>query len=103
MPTLSHNSPLKAFGTAIGDALLRALLIIVILEAGWWAPCSYLEERYSIFSQFPIPLAEAAFSSVGAKATFMAKGLACGTGVVETPQVPSRLQVGNHFILRGES
>ena len=69
MPTPAYNLAFKAFGRAIGDALLRTLCIIAILSFGYWVPSLYLDEKYGILGLFgPGLLADATFSFAKASA-----------------------------------
>jgi hypothetical protein len=63
MPTPSYNPDLRAYKMAIRDFLLRTIFSLSILVVGYWAPSSYLLEKYGIFAQFGCGvLAEAAFA-----------------------------------------
>jgi hypothetical protein len=63
MPTPVYNPDLNAYKSAIRDFLLRTIFGLTILAVGYWAPSSYLLERYGIFAQFGCgALAETAFS-----------------------------------------
>ena len=63
MPTPLYNPDLKAHRSAIRDFSLRAIFSLTIFAVGYWAPSSYLLDKYGIFAQFGCgALAEAAFS-----------------------------------------
>src|SRR5438552_15211460 len=75
MPTPLYNQDLKGYKSAIRDFFLRTIFGLTILGVGYWAPSSYLLERYGIFAQFGCgALAETAF--------FLAKLLAFIYGVM---------------------
>ena len=63
MATASYNPDLRAYKSAIRDFFLRTIFSLTILVVGYWAPSSYLLEKYGIFAQFGAgALAEVAFS-----------------------------------------
>jgi len=62
MPTPLYNPDLKAYKSAIWDFFLRTVFGLTIFAVGYWAPRSYLLERYGIFGQFGCgALADTAF------------------------------------------